>query len=414
MLTVEEARAEVLGHARPLPPRRLPLAEAMGCVLAEDAAADIDSPPFDKAIVDGYALRAADAAGQPPIRLMVGEEIPAGRTPGRPLAAGEAAVIMTGAPLPEGADAVVMIEFTRRDGPAVLIEPPQPIRPGQNWMPRGREMRAGETVLTSGTILNPVALGVLASVGASRPLVHPGPLVRIVPTGDELVEPDQAPGPGQIRNSNATMLRALVENHPVGRTSAEVGPIAGDDPEALAERLHWGLDADALLVTGGVSAGKRDLVPETLAKLGVVNVFHKIRLKPGKPLWFGIGPPRTEGRPGTLVFGLPGNPVSSLVGFHLFVAPALNVLSNRSRPARTEPERLPLAGAYRHRGDRPTYHPAHLQAGEHGTGRQVALVDWAGSADLRALAGASHFAIFPPGDHDYRPGDLVPIAGPFQ
>jgi molybdopterin molybdotransferase len=406
MLTVEEALKAVLDRARPLPPRRVPLAEALGCELGADVTADIDSPPFDKALVDGYAVRAGDLSGDPPYRLRVGEEIPAGRTPSRALASDEAASIMTGAPLPPGADSVVMVEHTRREGGDVIIEPPSPIRAGQNRMEQGREMRAGEVVLCGGNELNPVRLGVLASVGCAYPWVRPRPLVRIVPTGDELVPPENVPGPGQIRNSNAILLGGLVERDGIGR--AEILPIAPDDRAGLQGSLGDGLRADVLLVTGGVSAGKRDLVPGTLAELGVEAVFHKVRLKPGKPLLFGVGQARHGGLPGTLVFGLPGNPVSVLVGFLLFVRKALHVLRGYDLDVCYEPcERLPLAGPFAHRGDRPTYHPANLVPGSDPDRACVRPLSWAGSPDLRTVAYADGFAVFPAGDRDYAPGDAI-------
>jgi molybdopterin molybdotransferase len=394
MLSIEEAREAVLERAHPLPTQTRPLPDALRCVLAEDVAADLDAPPFDKSVVDGYAVRSADLAGGDR-RLRVGEEITAGRTPTRPLAPREAAVIMTGAPIPGGADAVVMIEKTRRDGELVLIEDPA-VEPGRNLMARGREMRAGELVLRRGERLNPAMLGLLASVGRTSVAIVPPPRVAIVPTGDELVEPGQVPGPGQIRNSNAQVLQALVR---LSEAEADPRPIAPDDPERLRAALADGLTADILLITGGVSAGNLDLVPGTLEQLGVTRVFHKIRLKPGKPLWFGIGPARGSG-PGTLVFGLPGNPVSGLVGYLLFVRPALEALA--ARPPRTrEVSQGRLAHRFVHAGDRTTYHPARWSDGV------VEPLTWAGSADLRTVASADGFAIFPAGDHTHAAGDVV-------
>jgi molybdopterin molybdotransferase len=411
MLTVEEALKAVLDRARPLPPRRVPLAEANFHVLAEDVAADIDSPPFDKALVDGYAVRFADLSGGPPYRLRIGEEIPAGRTPSRALSVGEAAVIMTGAPLPLGADSVVMVEHTRREGDDVLIAPPSSIRPGQNRMERGREMRAGEVVLERGRCLTGIELGLLASVGCAFPLVTPRILVRIVPTGDELVEPDQVPGPGQIRNSNAVMLAGLINPDLDGLSAKpEICPIAPDDPDKLRSALKYGLEADVLLITGGVSAGKRDLVPGVLADLGVETVFHKVRLKPGKPLLFGVGPARSEGRSGALVFGLPGNPVSSAVGFKLFVNPAIDMIrGGGSRESWGLPfPTYRLARPFSHRGDRPTCHPAEVDHTEtEGLRWTVTPLDWAGSPDLRTVASASGFIFFPAGDRDYAEGEEV-------
>jgi molybdopterin molybdotransferase len=402
MLTIEEALEAVLEQARPVPSTREPLERALRCVLVEDVAADIDLPPFDKALVDGYAVRSGDLGGQDRW-LRLGELITAGQTPTRALGEREAAVVMTGAPVPLGCDAVVMHERTRSADGAVWVEEPA-VRIGQNILPRGREMRAGEVVLTGGSILKPVHLGVLASVGRTSVAVV-RPHVAIVPTGDELVEPDRTPGPGQIRNSNAVMLQAMVVEE---AATAEALPIAPDEPERLRAILERGLKSDVLIITGGVSAGQRDLVPAALDELGVRRIFHKVRLKPGKPLWFGTGPPRGV-RPGPLVFGLPGNPVSGLVGFLLFIKPALAALAGK-RPAEPGTGSLEarLACGFRHRGDRPTYHPARLVPDiDRAAPPVIATLDWSGSADLRTAATADGFAVFPAGDRDYLPGEIV-------
>ncbi len=402
MLTVNEALQAVLQHAAPLPPRAYRLADALGCMLAEDVAADLDLPPFVKALVDGYAVRAGDLENGA-ARLTIGEEISAGRIPTRPLAQREAAVIMTGAPMPEGADLVVMVERTRRDGPFVVIDDPSATI-GRNLMPRGQEMKTGEVVVARGERLNPSRLGVLASVGRSRVAIVPRPRVAVVSTGDELVEPDEMPGPGQIRNSNATMLRALATEY---GARVDVLPIAPDEPSALRAILARGLAADVMLITGGVSAGNRDFVPSALEELGVSRVFHKVRLKPGKPLWFGVGPDRAGEKTGPLVFGLPGNPVSGIVGFVLFVRPALEILSGR--PASADPT-VParLATSFVHAGDRPTYHPARrLVPAAEGEPLAVEPLTWSGSADLRTVGRADGFAVFPPGERSYLPGEIV-------
>ena len=404
MLTVDEALEAVLGRAHSLPSRRFRLADASGCLLAEDVSADLDSPPFPKALVDGYAVRAADLIG-PSCRLTLGEEILAGRMPCRPLAEGEAALVMTGAPLPEGADAVVMREQAQPTGDGwVVLEPARPVVAGLNRMTRGREMRAGEVVLRRGERLNPARIGLLAAVGRPEVAVIPRPRVVVVPTGDELVEPDRCPGPGQIRNSNAATLRALAR---ASGAEAEAAPIAPDEPAALREALRNGLDAaDVLLVAGGVSAGDLDLVPAALGSLGVSCVFHKVQVKPGKPIWFGVGPPRGDGAPGPLVFGLPGNPVGGIVGFLLFVRPALDMMRGGAVPA-TYSYPVRLVGPFHHRGPRPTYHPARLvgRAGEEISG--VETLEWAGSADLRTVARADGFAAFPAGDRNYEAGQVV-------
>jgi molybdopterin molybdotransferase len=234
--------------------------------------------------------------------------------------------------------------------------------------------------------------------------VVPRPRVAIVPTGDELVEPGQVPGPGQIRNSNATLLQAGALE---AGADAQTWPIAPDDEKPLRSALEEGLGCDVLMVTGGVSAGQRDLVPEVLASLGVQCIFHKVRLKPGKPLWFGVGPSRS-GRSGSLVFGLPGNPVSVLVGFLLFVKPALRGLAGKPEEA-GQRQAARLLHGFRHRGDRPTYHPVKVSRGVTGSPDPLFLepLAWSGSADLCTVAQADGFAAFEAGDRDYGPGEIV-------
>jgi molybdopterin molybdotransferase len=401
MLTIDEALAAVLQHARPVPPTQELAARALRCVLAEDVAADIDLPPFDKALVDGYAVRSIDLDGTDRW-LRLGEVITAGQTPSRVLGDREAAIITTGAPIPTGSDAVVMHERTEHKGDRIRVEE-SAIRPGQNILPRGREMRAGDVVIARGSLITPARVGVLASVGRSDVKLL-RPQVAILPTGDELVEPEITPGPGQIRNSNALMLQALAIEE---GAKAETLPVAPDEPAPLRTALEKGLGADLLIITGGVSAGQRDLVPATLEAVGVRRVFHKVRLKPGKPLWFGVGFPRAE-RPRTLVFGLPGNPVSGLVGFLLFISEALAVMAGKPERSRKILE-VRLSRGFVHRGDRPTYHPAQLVQGHAGDSGLPLMetLDWSGSADLLTVARADGFAVFSAGDREYAPGEIV-------
>lgn len=400
--TLEEALADVIAAAIPSNPARIPLAQAFGCVLAEDVAADVDLPPFDKALMDGYAIRSSDLADSNR-RLRIGETITAGRIPTRPIGPREAAVITTGAPLPPEADCVVMHERTQIVDGEVLIDQPD-VRPGQNRLVRGREMKTGETVVTRGTRLTPARIGLLASVGRAEVSAIPRPSVAVLPTGDELVAINRVPGPGQIRNSNAVMLQACAIE---AGAAAETLPVAPDEPNLLRAQLEQGLSRDLLLITGGVSAGHLDLVPAALESLGVTRVFHKIRLKPGKPLWFGVGPTRGD-RPGTLVFGLPGNPVSSLVCFLLFVKPAIARRAGLPLPP-SDVVDARLIRPFAQRGDRPTYFPARLveSSADSGSSVTVETLDWAGSADLRSVAEADGFAIFPAGDREFRQGEIV-------
>ncbi|MCS7047528.1 MAG: molybdopterin molybdotransferase MoeA [Gemmataceae bacterium] len=399
MLSVSEAQSLILAATSPLPPCAIPLREAVGLVLAEDAVSDLDAPPFDKAMMDGYAVRASDAA-ESGAELTVIEEVTAGRTPTLPLGPGQATRIMTGAPLPAGADAVVMIERTRLLGPG-RVRLDTVVKPEQNVLRRATEMRRGEVVLAAGTQLRPQEIGVLALVGRATPLCHPRPRVAIVPTGDEIVEPHEQPGPGQIRNSNGPMLLAQVQRAGAfGRLLAT----ARDTEASLREQVSLGLQDDVLILSGGVSAGKLDLVPEVLARSGVRIEFHKVEMKPGKPMLFGVKE-RGNASPPTLVFGLPGNPVSGYVCFELFVRPALRRL--RNVPPGPSLVQATLTVDHPHRTDRPTYHPARLTVGDRGWEAQA--TPWFGSADLRGLTAANALLVLPPGDHHHTAGTLVPV-----
>jgi len=400
MLSVTEAQEIVLQLAAPLPAAVAPLTPAcFGLILAEDVASDIDAPPFDKSMMDGYALRTEDLMSGK-ATLTVVEEVMAGQTPRRTLQNGQATRIMTGAPLPSGADAVVMIERTHTlDAGRVAIED-RP-KPGQNILPRGREMRAGEMILRSGARLRPQEFGLLAGVGRTSVRVHPAPRVAVLPTGDELVEAPSRPGPGQIRNSNGPMIVAQV--HSAGGVPAPLG-IARDNVEHLRACIREGLNAEVLVLSGGVSAGKLDLVPGVLEELGVQAHFHKVVMKPGKPIFFGSRP--NADRPATLVFGLPGNPVSSLVCFELFVRPALRKLQGHADP-RARIVRAELAEDYAYRTDRLTYHPAQLAIED--SRLRVRAVPWFGSADLRGVAPANAFIVLPAGDFVHRMGQCYDV-----
>jgi molybdopterin molybdotransferase len=371
---------------------------ALGHVLAADIVSDLDMPPYHKAMMDGYAVRCADlATGKGTLQVI--EEITAGQVPRRTIGAGQASRIMTGAPIPPGADAVVIVERTRlNENGRVEIED-RPPKPGQNILPQGAEMKCGDTVLAMGTVLRPQEFGVVATVGRTTVPVHPSPCVAILSTGNELVEPEERPQGGQIRNSNGPMLVALVSR--AGGTPRYLG-IARDDPACLRPLVCDGLKAHVLLLSGGVSAGKLDLVPGLLREAGVVAHFHKVEMKPGKPVFFG-----TYARPGggksTLVFGLPGNPVSVLVCFELFVRPALRRLRGHADPGPHFVSAV-LGEDFAYRTDRPTYHPAHLESTA--TGWRVRAVPWIGSADLRALTQANALVLFPPGDCRHRAGQV--------
>ena len=392
MIEVDAALEAVLGRAATLPAETVSPAGALGRLLADPVESDIDSPPYTKALMDGYAVRSPDCAT--PATLTVIEEVGAGRVPTRAVGAGQATRIMTGAPIPDGADAVVPQEETEAAGNAVRVRRAVPA--GEWVLPRGREMRAGEVVVPAGTRLTPQAIGLLAAVGRATVRVHRTARIAVLATGDELVEHGEKPGPGQIRNSNGPMLCALVV-----RAGADVEylGVGRDDRPALGRLIAQGLErADVLVLAGGVSAGKFDLVPDVLKELGVAPHFHKVRLKPGKPLFFGS-------RGDRLVFGLPGNPVSSFVGFELFVRPALRKMMGDGNPGPTFVP-LPLAAAFSATNDRPTYAPARLETNG---GLRVRPGEWFGSADLRGLLTADSLVSLPAGPVAYQAGEPVPV-----
>jgi molybdopterin molybdotransferase len=309
MPTFEDARATILAHAIVLGAEHVAVLEAVGRVLAEGVVAPWDMPRWDNSAMDGYAVRAADAVA--PAWLRIAGYIPAGSDPKEHVAAGTAARILTGAPVPAGADAVVPVEETEeRDGNVLLT---QPVRPGAHVRRKGEDIRAGETILRAGTVVGPAEVSLLASFGRlSVPVVRRA-RVAILSTGDELVEPGQALAPGKIHDSNALAVAAAVRQ--LGGEPIVLG-IARDDRTSLRALLAEGLQADALVTSAGVSMGDRDLVREVLADLSVRQVFWKVDIKPGRPTAFAI-------RGDTLVFSLPGNPVSTLLTFEQFVRPAL-------------------------------------------------------------------------------------------
>jgi molybdopterin molybdotransferase len=352
MLSVDQALQLVLQHAQPIAPRIVKPFERFRGVLAEAVVSDIDSPPHDKSVVDGYAVQAASCAASGAV-LQVLEEVTAGAMPAKAVTIGTATRIMTGAPIPAGADAVVMVEQTVQVGPDQVRVNATEVRLGQNITRRAASLARGQIVLPAGTRLRAIELGLLAEVGATQISVIQYPSIKIISTGNELVEFTEMPGPGQIRNSNSLLLWGLAVQAgaaPLG------GRIARDDADDLRARIRPALECDVLLLSGGVSMGVLDLVPQVLTELGVDQVFHKVNLKPGKPLWFGVKRHADREQP-TLVFGLPGNPVSSLVCFELFVRPAIQKLSGLE-PTGLARSTAVLTKDHQQRGERPTYWPA--------------------------------------------------------
>jgi molybdopterin molybdotransferase len=415
MLSVAEALDAILNETKPLPPVPVALVDSLGLVTAEDVISDVDSPPFDKALMDGFAVRAADLRG-PESRLRIVEQVIAGMIPSKIVMAGTATRIMTGAPLPEGADCVVKVEETRIESPAQSTAGGQSVvgatvvirgsaNAGTHIVRRGASLKTGQTVLPAGRLVRPQEVGALAEVGKQRLTVHPRPKVAILATGDELVPIAAHPGPGQIRNSNEAMLGAQTQR--AGGCPTLLG-IARDNPAELRERIANGIASDVLLLSGGVSEGTHDLVPSVLAELGVRNVFHKVHMRPGKPLWFGVFEPKSE-KPSlrrTYVFGLPGNPVSSLVCFEVFVRPCLRRLMGFAEAA-PPLVRARLLQEHVARGERPTYNPARLEWDAQGP--RVAPVRWHGSSDLQAMVEANALAVFPAGEATYERGTLIEV-----
>lgn len=326
MIEPEEAWKQVMAAVAPLPPRRFTLDGVAGRVLAEDIRAETDHPPFAASTVDGWAVVAGDES--PQRRILRGEG-GAGAIPTVTVVPGTAARVMTGAPLPPGADAVVMVEDSVVEGDLVRFT--RAVRPGENVRPAGSDLAAGQVVLTAGTVLGPAEVGLLATVGRFEIWAYPPPRVAILSTGDEVVEPWATPGPAQIRDSNRYALMAAVRE--AGGEPISLG-IIPDRPEALREKIETALDqADVLITSGGVSEGERDHIGPLLAELGTVY-FNRVRQKPGKPFTFAT----VRGKPG---FALPGNPVSALVSFELYVRPALRRMAGHTRLRRPEmPVRL--------------------------------------------------------------------------
>jgi molybdopterin molybdotransferase len=398
MLEVADALAEVLKHAKPLTPEVAALTPAaLGRVLAADITADADSPPFPKSLRDGYAVRAADCTA-PGAELKLVEEVPAGKVPTKPVGAGEASRIFTGAPIPTGADAVVMQEHAQPlDGGRVRITDTM-VKPRQHVYAQGTEMRAGAAVLRTGTPLNPTAFGVLAGVGQTTVSAYPFPRVSVIATGDELVEASAKPEPGQIRNTNGPMLTAQTVRG--GGLPRYLG-IARDDRSVTRSLIAEGLEgSDVLLIAGGVSVGAHDHVPGVLTELGVTVHFRQVRMKPGKPLLFGTGPK------GTPVFGLPGNPASSFVGFELFVRPAIRILGGHEHPG-PRTIRLPVTESIAETNDRPTYRPAKLEVSQ--TGWSVCPLPWSGAPDLVGMQPADALLVLPAGDTRVDRGAIMDV-----
>ena len=391
MLTVEEALEQILSRVKPLPSERVPLMAALGRALAEPIASGREIPPWANSSMDGYAVRASDTTGAP-VRLAVVGTVTAGAMPSCAVAAGEAIRIFTGAPLPPGADAVIPQEDTDATDAHVTLK--TSVTTGAFVRPRGEDLRFGDAVLAPGTALGPAEIGVLATLGHSQVLVHRRPRVAILSTGNELAELGREPGPGQIPNTNTYSLFAQVIE--AGAAPTNLG-IAADRLESIEARLGWGESADVLLSSAGVSVGDLDLVKAALTRAGAELHLWQVSMRPGKPITFGSLGARA-------VFGLPGNPVSAMVTFELFVRPALRRLAGF-----TAIHRLRVTARALTPIPNPGFRRGYLRVTlERGKDWGARLTGDQGSAILTSMVRADGLAIVP-GDTTIKIGDPVEI-----
>ncbi len=396
MLTYEQARNRVVEQVgKRKGPRATAVVsvwDALGLVLAQEVRTDREYPPFDRSTRDGYAVRSKEAV--PGAQLKCVGEIKAGDTVREALAAGTCLQIMTGAAVPAGADAVVMIEHTSREGDVVRFE--RAAQPGQNIVPRGSEAAAAQTILTQGMPLGYAELALAAQVGAVRLRCATRPRVAILSTGDEVVLIGETPGEFQIRNSNSVSLAAQVRI--AGGEPVVLGN-AADRIEDLGEKIERGLKEDALVLSGGVSMGKYDLVESVLKAMGAEFLFDAVAIRPGKPAVFGM----CQGKP---VFGLPGNPVSTMVTFELFVAPAIDLLSGAQARALPLVEAR-LAEAWKEKPGLTHFLPARLEW--RGRAPEVKALKWQGSGDIAALSKANCFLVVPADREKIEIGESVSV-----
>ena len=386
MIPLADVQREILGAVAPLAPVTVPVRDALGLVTTRDVIAGEAVPPFANTAMDGYAVRAADTAGadpEAPARLVVAGELPAGRAPTQPVGEGEAIRIMTGAPMPDGADSVVMVEYTERDGDAVRVL--RAARPGDHVRAAGGDLTAGDLVFPAGTALGAAHLGVLTSSSFDDVEIVPRARVGVLSTGDELVERGPL-HPGQIRDSNRPMLLALAAG--AGADAADLG-LAPDDESIITRTLEDALaSCDAVLTSGGVSVGDFDYVKSALGRLGRMQSWQ-VAIKPAKPLAFGV-------IDGTPVFGLPGNPVSSLVSFELFARPALLLMMGHA--ARFRPEVTATAERAMSRKPDGKLHLDRVRVRAEGDSWFAARTGDQASNVLSATATANGFALLPDGD----------------
>jgi molybdopterin molybdotransferase len=403
LLSFSEARSLVEDYAAklsPTNPEMLPLLESAGLVLAEDLLADRDFPPFPRSTRDGFAVRASDLTALP-ARLRCIAEIKAGATIEQSaitIGPGEAAEIMTGAPVPRGADAVVMVEYTERSAGTVTVQ--RAVASGENIVPMGSEGRNNSVMVPRGTRINHATVAIAAAIGRPEVAAYRRPRVAILATGDEVVDINLRPGANQIRNSNSYSLAAQV--YAAGGDPVLL-PVARDDAGDLAPLLRKGLESDLLLVAGGVSMGKYDLVEPVLASFDARIFFTGVRIQPGKPVVFGDA---KSGEKNTPFFGLPGNPVSTMVTFQLFARPLLDALAG-SKPQPLPFAQATLESAFTTRAGLTRFLPAQL-GGTH-LRPQVELTRWQGSGDLMAVSRSNCYIVVPPDREQFAAGEAIAI-----
>jgi molybdopterin molybdotransferase len=392
VLTVEEAIEQILARVQPLETEQVPLLGSLGRVLAQPVVSLREIPPWPNSSMDGYALRAGDAR-QAGVSLRVVMQIAAGVLPSTPITSGEAARIFTGAPLPSGADAVIPQEDVRADGDRVTLT--RPVPPGECVRPAGEDVRPGETVLEPGRLIASPEIGMLATLGRTQVRVYRRPRVAILSTGDELAELGAEPGPGQIPNTNSYTLMAQVLE--AGAEPINLG-VARDRRDDIEARLAWGQAADVLLSSAGVSVGDYDFVKDAFTKLGATLHLWKVAMRPGKPITFGS----LGDRP---VFGLPGNPVSAMVTFELFVRPALRKMGGHARLTRPTIRARALA-PIPNPGARRGYLRVSLTPANGGWGAR--LTGDQGSSIIKSMVRADGLAVVPP-DTIIQPGEAVEV-----
>lgn len=401
MIPVKEALGIILNEIRPLKGESVDILSSLGRVLAEDIVAQRPNPPCDNSAMDGYAVRFGDLKGasrETPVELKVVYDLPAGKTPQGPVGKGEAVRIMTGAPVPPGADAVVMVEETEafEQGVRIKKEP----KKGDNIRKQGEDFNKGDIVIKKGSAVRPAEAGILATVGSPFIFVHKKPRAAIVSTGDELVDIDIVPPEGKITNSNSYSISALVKE--CGCEPVQLG-IAKDTKESLREKLESAIKCDVIISSGGVSVGDYDFVKDVLKDMGSEMRFWKVAMKPGKPLAFGV----IGGKP---AFGLPGNPISSMVAFAQFVKPALLKMSGREKIFTAALDAV-LLGDIKIKPGRMNFLRAELKLSAEGF--QAMPVEGQGSGMVASMARANSYIIVPADSSGFKKGDRVK-AQPFD